>query len=123
MKKKLIPIIFAITIILIMIGLSGCMGEKKEEISDSERFLGSWTLDAAELWYELSDVEEITFNENNSFTTDTDMSGEYEIENEKIILTIYGDLREISFSYEFSIDYKKVTLIDPNGNGGSYNKG
>ena len=123
MKKIVLPIFFGIVITLITIGLSGCVEENNEEISDSERFIGTWTQEATELWYELSDVEEITFFENNTFTTNVEISGEYELKNEKLVLTIINDeLREISFSYQFSIDYQKVTLIDPNENGASYIK-
>jgi hypothetical protein len=122
MKKIAIPIIFGLSVVFIAIGLSGCVGENEEEISDSERFIGTWTEDGIELWYELSDIAEITFDKNNTFTTDTDISGTYEFKNEKLVLTLYDDLREISFTYQFSIDYEKVTLIDPNGRAASYVK-
>jgi len=122
MKKNVIPLLFGISFIVISIGLSGCFEGINEDTNDLERFVGTWTLYAAELWYELSDVSEITFSNVNSFTTDIDIKGDYKIENEKLVLTVDENQQVISFSYQFSADYKKLTLTDSNENAASYTK-
>jgi len=122
MKKIPIPIIFGLILILILIGLSGCMGENTEEISDNERFIGTWTQEGSDIWYELSEITEISFKEDKTFTTDTELSGSYDFENNRLILTTDEGQQEINLSYQFSIDYEKVTLIDSNENAASYSK-
>ena len=122
MKKTILLIFFGIVIALLTIGLSGCMEENNEEISDSERFIGTWTQEAAELWYEISEIEEITFYENNTFSTDANLSGEYEIKNEKLVLTFNDGGQELSFDYQFFDENKRLTLIDSGGNTAAYSK-
>jgi len=122
MKKIVMPLTFGAVFIVLSIGFSGCLEGINEDTNDIERFIGTWTLDAADTWYELTYVSEITFSNVNSFTTDAEISGDYMLENEKLILTYDNGQQEISFSYRFSTDYTKLNLIDPNKNAASYTK-
>jgi hypothetical protein len=122
MKKIVIPLLIGIAFIAFSAGLSGCLQGVNKDKSDLENFVGSWKLNGADLWYELSDLSEITFLNLSFFTTDTDINGEYKIENEKILLTINNGERVISFNYQFSADFQKLTLVDSNGNAASYTK-
>ncbi len=122
MKKIVIPIFIGILFLVTSVGLSGCFEGINQETNILEKFVGTWKLNAAELWYELPDVNEITFSNVNSFNTDTNINGDYKIEKEKLVLTINNGERVISFSFKFSDDYQMMTLEDINGHAASYIK-
>ena len=113
MKKIVFPIFLGLTFILIIVGLSGCLGSV-EEIAEIDKFVGIWNRQAAELWHELAEIPTITFFSNRTFTTNKNTSGTYKLEEEKLVLTFDDGSRTLLFSYQFSDANKKLYLIDSN---------
>ena len=111
MKKQLI--FFGMGVILLAVGLSGCLGSV-EEIAEIDKFVGIWNQQAAELWHELAEIPTITFFSNRTFTTNKNTSRAYKLEEEKLVLTFDDEGRTLSFSYQFSDANKKLYLIDSN---------
>ena len=111
MKKQLI--FFGMGVILLAVGLSGCLGSV-EEIAEIDKFVGIWNQQATELWHELTDIPTITFLSNRSFITSKNTIGTYKLEEEKLVLTFDDGGRTLSFSYQFSDVNKKLYLIDSN---------
>ena len=119
MKKQLI--FFGMGVILLAVGLSGCLGSV-EEIAEIDKFVGTWNQQAAELWHELTDTPTITFFSNRTFTTNKNTSGTYKLEEEKLVLTFDDEGRTLSFIYQFSDVNQKLLLIDLNGIAAEYIK-
>ena len=122
MKKILIPISIGIAITLIIIGLTGCFESKNEGINDIDKFVGTWSQHASDPWFELSEVNTITFTSERTFSTDLGSSGTYELREKLLILTFNGEGQTLSFNYEFSEENQKLSLIDENKNVGAFIK-
>jgi len=101
MKKN--ALIALLIFLVLTVIFSGCIDEK--EPTNFDRFIGTWKTDQG--------VQLELFSDDTCIFLGS--SGEWNIEEEKINITVMfeGGKNMMSFNYEFSNDYKTVTLTDP----------
>ena len=119
MNKNLI--IFAITVLLIVVGLCGCSESEQRQINtDKEKLIGTWANTSS---YEGNNLTiSYTFFSNNTYVVTivhlentSSYNGTWEITNNQLIVTIEG--RTQTGNYEFSNNDKTITITDTTSGG------
>jgi len=110
MKKQLV--IVGIILMLLVVSLSGCSTRPSSEINIDDRFFGTWEGED-----ESGDTALIIFFSDGAFNTSYGERGEYEIKNEKLIMTVItGDLKAVAtYDYDFSNNDTNLTLTEFGG--------
>lgn len=116
MNKDLI--IFAITILLIVVGLCGCSESEQRQINiDKEKLIGTWANTSLNEGNNLT--ISYTFFSNNTYIAmignsenpnTLSYNGTWEITNNQLIVTIEGKTQ--TGNYEFSNNDKTITITD-----------
>ena len=105
MQKQFI--IIGIATILVCVGLSGCNEVSNTSNTEKNKFIGTWhgTVPAFGI-----DENTIKFFSNNTLTINT-LSGTWDIEDNKLVLT-FNDGGLLEYSYLFSNNDRTLTITD-----------
>lgn len=103
MKKQIV--IFAIVILLIAVGFTGCFDSENESIKELKKFVGRWKHGT------LPSVGTITFFSNGTCFYLYDFA-EWKIENGKLLIDLLYMDRTLKFDYEFLDDDQILILTN-----------
>jgi len=113
MKKQII--ILTITVLLIVVGLSGCFGSDNENIKELNKFVGTWEHGS------LQDGPIIIFYSNGTCIYIRDHA-EWQIKNGKLVIDLLYRERILTLDYEFLDDNQILILTDDMGQIDDYKK-
>lgn len=117
MNKHLLTV--GIAVLLICVGLSGCFDElgtqSDGESNTADRFVGTWDAKNENMYHVLGGVGVITFFSDGTFTTNTFLSGIWELKDGKLFITITIEGLSYSLDYSFKTGGYYLYLTDSNG--------
>jgi hypothetical protein len=115
MKKQLV--IIGILALLVSVGLSGCNEISNVFLTDEGRLIGTWNSEG--IWSDIPTV--IVFSSNGTFKSiinflefQTISEGKWDMNDGTITMEIVDLIPSTNYTYQFSEDYRTLTLIPIN---------